>query len=36
LVGCNQDNLFKWNNMYSHGLLFQWASAIKIQPTMLV
>jgi len=23
LVGCNQDNLFKWNNMYSHGLLFQ-------------
>jgi hypothetical protein len=25
----------KWNNMSNHGLLFQWASTIKIQLTML-
>jgi hypothetical protein len=25
----------KWSNMSNHGLLFQWASTIKIQLTML-
>ena len=32
----NQDNVSKWGDMSTHGLLFQWASTIKIQLSMLV
>jgi hypothetical protein len=32
----NQDNLSEWRNMSIRGLLFQWASTIKIQLSMLV
>ena len=31
-----QDNVFKWSDMDARGLLFQYASTIKIQLTMLV
>ena len=27
----NQENVFKWGDMSIRGLLFQWASTIKIQ-----
>jgi hypothetical protein len=32
----NQDNVYEWDNMSIWGLLFQWASTIKIQLSMLV
>ena len=32
----NQDNVAEWGNMLIHELLFQWASTIKIQLSMLV
>ena len=32
----NQDNVSKWGDMSTRGLLFQWASTIKIQLSMLV
>ena len=32
----NQDNVFAWSDMSTHGLLFQWASTIKIQLSMLL
>ena len=32
----NQDNVSEWSNMSNRGLLFQWASTIKIQPSVLV
>jgi hypothetical protein len=32
----NQDNVSEWSNMSIHGLLFQWASTIKIQLSVLV
>jgi len=32
----NQDNVFEWNNMSIHRLLFQWACTIKIQLSMMV
>ena len=32
----NQDNVSEWGNMSIHGLLFQWANTIKIQPSVLV
>ena len=32
----NQNNVSKWNAMSTCGLLFQWASTIKIQLSMLV
>jgi len=31
----NQDNVAKWEDMSIHELLFQWASTIKIQLSML-
>jgi hypothetical protein len=32
----NQNNVSEWSNMSTHGLLFQWASTINIQLSMLV
>ena len=32
----NQDNVSEWDNISIRGLLFQWASTIKIQLSMLV
>ena len=32
----NQDNVSEWSDMCTHGLLFQWASTIKIQQSVLV
>jgi hypothetical protein len=32
----NQDNVSEWGNMFIRGLLFQWASTIKIQLSVLV
>jgi hypothetical protein len=32
----NQDNVFEWGDISIHALLFQWASTIKIQLSMLV
>ena len=32
----NQNNVSEWSDMSIRGLLFQWASTIKIQLTMLV
>jgi hypothetical protein len=32
----NQDNVYKWGDMFILGLLFQWASTIKIQQSALV
>ena len=33
----NQDNVSEWSNMsFLHRLLFQWASTIKIQLTVLI
>jgi len=35
-LGRNQNNVSEWNNMSARGMLFQWASTIKIQLNMLV
>ena len=32
----NQNNVYEWSDMSTHGLLFQWASIIKIQLSVLV
>ena len=32
----NQNNVSKWSDMSTRGLLFQWASTITIQPVLLV
>jgi hypothetical protein len=32
----NQYNVSEWSNMSTHGLLFQWASTIKFQLSVLV
>jgi hypothetical protein len=32
----NQNNVSEWSDISTHGLLFQWASTIKIQPSVLV
>jgi hypothetical protein len=32
----NQDNVFEWGDFSIHGLMFQWASAIKKQLGVLV
>ena len=32
----NQDNVSEWSAMSTRGLLFQWASTLKIQLSMLV
>jgi hypothetical protein len=32
----NQVNVSEWSHMSTHGLLFQWASTIKIQLSVLV
>jgi hypothetical protein len=32
----NQDNVSEWGDMSIRGLLFQWASTIKIQLSVLV
>jgi len=32
----NQDSVSGWNDMSTHGLLFQWASTIKVQLSVLV
>jgi len=32
----NQNNVFKWSDMSTRGLLFQWASIINIQLNVLV
>jgi hypothetical protein len=32
----NQNNVSEWGDMFIHGLLFQWASTIKIQLSVLV
>jgi hypothetical protein len=32
----NQDNVSELGDMSIHGLLFQWASTLKIQPSLLV
>jgi len=31
----NQDNVSEWGDLFIHGLLFQWASIIKIQLRVL-
>jgi hypothetical protein len=32
----NQNNVSEWSDISTHGLLFQWASTIKIQLSVLV
>ena len=32
----NQNNVSKWSDMSTRGLLFQWASTIKIQLSVLI
>jgi hypothetical protein len=32
----NKDNVSEWGDMLIHGLLFQWASTIKLQQSVLV
>jgi hypothetical protein len=32
----NQNNVSEWNDISTRGLLFQWASTIKIQLSVLV
>ena len=32
----NQDDVFEWGNMSNRGVLFQWASTIEIQLTVLI
>jgi hypothetical protein len=32
----NQGNVSEWGDMYIRGLLFQWASTIKIKLSVLV
>jgi hypothetical protein len=32
----NQNNVFEWSDMSTRRLLFQWASTIKIQLSVLV
>jgi hypothetical protein len=32
----NQNNVSEWSDMSTRGLLFQWASTIKVQLSMLV
>ena len=32
----NRDDVSKWSDMYIRGLLFKWASIIKIQLSMLL
>jgi len=32
----NQNNVREWGDMFIRGLLFQWASTIKIQLSALV
>ena len=32
----NQDNVSKWSDIFTHGLLFQSASTVKIQLSLLV
>jgi hypothetical protein len=32
----NQNNVSEWSDMFTHGLLFQWASTIQIQLSVLV
>ena len=32
----NQENVFEWGDMFIRELLFQWASTIKIQLSLLV
>jgi hypothetical protein len=31
----NQNNVFEWSDMSTCGLLFQWASTIKLQLSVL-
>jgi hypothetical protein len=33
---CNQENMSHWGEMSFRGLLFQWASTMEIQLSMLV
>jgi hypothetical protein len=35
-LGRNRDNVSEWGDMSTRGLLFQWASTIKIQLRMLL
>jgi uncharacterized HAD superfamily protein len=32
----NQDNVSEWSDISTHGLLFQWASTMKIQLNVLI
>jgi hypothetical protein len=36
ILAGNQDNVSEWSNMSIRGLLFQWASTIKIQLSVFV
>jgi hypothetical protein len=36
LLARNQNNVSEWGDMSIHGLLFQWASTIKIQLSVLI
>ena len=36
LLAWNPDNVSEWGDMFRHGLLFQWASTIKIQLSILI
>ena len=36
LVGSGQDNVAKWGDMLTRGLLLQWASTTKSKPSVLV
>ena len=36
LIGTDQDNVSDWGEMSIHRLLFQWASTIKIQLSVLL
>jgi len=36
LLARNQNNVSRWGNMSTRGLLLQWTSTIKIQISVLV
>jgi hypothetical protein len=36
LIGTDQDNVSDWGELSIHRLLFQWASTIKIQLSVLL
>ena len=35
-LACNQNNVSEWSDMSTRGLLFQWASTMEVQLSVLV